>query len=96
MMFFEWDEDKNAENRRKHGVDFEVAAQVFADPLQVATQDRDVDGEERWQTIGMVKNLVVLLLVCHTYEDEQGDEVLRIISARRADSHEWRRYEENF
>jgi uncharacterized protein (DUF4415 family)/uncharacterized DUF497 family protein len=51
---FEWDEAKNRQNRRKHAVDFEVAALVFDDPNQRSEQDRFVNGEERWQTIGWV------------------------------------------
>ena len=46
-------------------------------------QDREVDGEERWQTTGMVDGLL-LLLVAHTIFDEDGDEIVRIISAREA------------
>ena len=45
-MRFEWDEEKNAVNQRKHGVDFETASFVFQDPLHLPTQDRDVDGED--------------------------------------------------
>ena len=54
---FEWDEAKNRQNRRKHGVDFEVAALVFGDPNHRSEQDRFVNGEERWQTIGLVNEL---------------------------------------
>ena len=48
---FEWDESKNLSNRRKHGVSFEEASQVFCDPLYVSVQDRVVGGELRWQTL---------------------------------------------
>jgi uncharacterized protein (DUF4415 family) len=51
---FEWDETKNRQNRRKHGVDFAAAALVFDDPNHRSEQDRFVNGEERWQTIGWV------------------------------------------
>jgi hypothetical protein len=46
---FDWDEAKNRQNRRKHGVDFEVAALVFDDPNHRSEQDRFVNGEERWR-----------------------------------------------
>lgn len=94
---FEWDESKNLANQRKHGVSFEEAAQVFRDPLHISLQDRIEGGEQRWQTCGLAGNLV-LLLVAHTLsdQDEEGRpiEVVRIISARRADRQERRRYEE--
>lgn len=96
-MRFEWDETKNRANQRKHGISFEDAARVFFDPLHVSIQDRVEDGEQRWQTFGLVAGLV-LVLVAHTTteddEDGQAVEIIRIISARRADRWERRRYEE--
>ncbi|MHB8285393.1 MAG: BrnT family toxin [Caulobacteraceae bacterium] len=94
---FEWDEAKNLSNQRKHeGVSFEEARHVFQDPLHVSVQDRVEGGEQRWQTVGAVQGFVILL-VAHTVieEDADGrlDEVVRIISARRATPRERRRYE---
>jgi uncharacterized protein len=83
MLRFGWDERKSRANRRKHGVSFEAAAFVFRDPFVVFKRDRDVDGEPRWQAIGRVKGQA-LLLVAHIYEEGDGDETIRIISARRA------------
>lgn len=57
-------------------------------------QDREIDGEERWQTIGRIGEVMVLL-VAHTIFDEEEDVIFRIISARRATAHESRRYEAN-
>lgn len=54
---FEWDENKNRANQSKHGVDFDTASYVFDDPNFLSEQDRVVDGEERWQTIGLVGRL---------------------------------------
>lgn len=86
-----WDPAKNEINFRKHGIHFEEAAQVFKDPLAVSVQDRIENGEERWQTVGMTSNLIVLL-VAHTVAI--GDrEVIRIISARKLDRKERRKYE---
>jgi uncharacterized protein (DUF4415 family) len=51
---FSWDEGKNAANRRKHGVSFETAAAVFSDPFVIFEQDRDVEGEARWQAVGRI------------------------------------------
>jgi uncharacterized DUF497 family protein len=91
--YFEWDEQKAEINLRKHGIRFEDAARVFDDPLAVTDQDRIENGEQRWQTVGMADGYL-LLLVAHTvrFEDE-GIEVVRIISARRVDRAERRRYE---
>jgi uncharacterized DUF497 family protein len=94
---FEWDEAKNLSNRRKHGVSFEEASQVFRDPLYVSVQDRIEDGELRWQTLGLVEDLL-LLTVAHTVKEERDDgkwvDVIRIISARTATRKERRRYED--
>lgn len=91
-MRFEWDEAKSRANRLKHGVTFETAREVFDDPLHRSIPDRVVDGEQRWQTMGLVGG-IVLLLVAHTWRDEEGDEVVRIISARKATRKERREYE---
>lgn len=90
---FTWDPAKAASNLRKHGISFEEAVCVFADPMAVTRQDRVENGEQRWQTIGAVGGFT-LLLVAHTlWDDEAGIEVVRIISARRADRKERRIYE---
>jgi uncharacterized DUF497 family protein len=91
---FTWDEAKAASNRRKHYVSFETAARVFTDLYALSEQDRVEGGEYRWQTIGSVEGVVVLL-VAHTMRDaENGGDVIHIISARRAERSERRRYEE--
>lgn len=92
-MRFEWDETKNRTNQRKHGVSFETASDVFADPLHLSIQDRIEGGESRWQTMGMV-GAVVLLIVAHTHRDDGNEEVIRIISARKATRKERRAYED--
>jgi uncharacterized protein len=95
---FEWDQEKNRSNKRKHGVSFEVAREVFRDPLRVSIIDRVVEGEERWQTCGMVKD-VLLLVVAHTnwedIEDDNPVECVRIISARKVTRSERETYEQN-
>lgn len=93
LMRFEWDDDKNRRNLAKHKFSFETARLVFDDPQVRSIQDRVVEGEERWQTIGMVSGTV--LLVAHTYRGEAGDEVIRLISARKAVAHERRAYEKS-
>jgi uncharacterized DUF497 family protein len=94
---FEWDAAKAAGNLRKHGVSFEIAIRAFADPFALTVQDRVEGGERRWQTLGAVEHFC-LLLVVHTIRDEDEDgqfvEIIRIISARKADRKERRRYEQ--
>lgn len=89
----DWDPVKDRINQASHGVSFEVASHVFEDPYQLAVQDRHENGEERWQTLGAVAGLIILL-VAHTIREDDGVEVIRIISARRANLHERRRYEQ--
>ncbi len=92
-MRFEWDIYKDRANRRKHGIEFSVAELVFSDPLAQTIQDREVGDEERWQTVGRTPG-GNLLSVAHTTFDDQTDEVIRIISARKATPHERRRFED--
>jgi len=90
-----WDEAKNAKNRQKHKLSFETASLVFNDPLAVSRPDV-YPYEERWQTIGMIGQLIVL--VVHTTPEVDattGEETGRIVSARKATPYERRGYEEN-
>jgi uncharacterized DUF497 family protein len=89
---FEWDETKNRSNQNKHGVSFETASLVFSDSFALAALERVENGEERWQTIGAVQGRVIIL-VAHTVRFNRQTEVIRIISARKATTHERRRYE---
>ena len=93
---FTWDDAKNENNKSKHGVSFELAQLVFEDPLHITRQDRTENGEIRWQTVGLVGNMVTLLVAHTWYETEVGEEHIRIISARRATKIERKMYEENF
>jgi len=93
---FEWDAAKNWSNQRKHGVSFEEAARIFLDPLHVSILERIEAGEQRWQSFGVV-GACLLLVIVHTITEEDDEdrtiEVIRIISARRADRKERQRYE---
>ena len=91
-MIFAWDASKDRSNRRKHGVSFETAARVFEDPHAVSYLERVVDDDERWHTIGLAGG-ITLLLVVHTSEEQNGEEEIRIISARKASSRERALYE---
>ena len=91
-MEFEWDARKAAINLRKHHVSFEDAARVFLDPNRIETYDgRDTHGEDRWKTVGMVDP--ALLAVVYTVRNQDRD-VIRLISARKADAYERTQYRE--
>ena len=92
---FEWDPGKARKNLRKHGIAFERAATVFADPRALSQSD-DEHGryEDRWVTLGFDRN-GILLVVCHTYRREKMESAhIRVISARKASRREIQRYEE--
>lgn len=90
-MRFEWDERKNAINKRKHRVSFAEAESVFSDDhaLLIADPDHSED-EDRFIVMGLSATPRVLV-VCHCYRED--DDVVRIISARRANRLEQRDYE---
>ena len=92
-MRFEWDDRKNESNLKKHGVDFDTAVLVFLDPWFVMEEDSAEDGETRWRTIGEVEGEALLLVIHLLGDEEDGVEVVRIISARDATPQERRRYE---
>jgi uncharacterized protein len=100
LVRYEWDEKKNRQNQRNHGgISFELAALVFEDEGCLIGLDRvDKVGEQRWHAIGEVRiepEGAAVLLVIHAYREHcYGEEVIRIISARRAEKHEIRRYQE--
>ena len=85
-MVFEWDEEKERDNVKAHGIRFSVAEQVFFDPLRMERHDDDSsEDEDRWQTMGFFGDV---LFVVYT---ERG-EATRIISARPAEPFERRIY----
>jgi uncharacterized DUF497 family protein len=91
-VHFEWDVRKDRRNRLKHGVSFAGARLVFDDPYAISVLERVVDGEQRWQTIGLAAGIVILV-VAHTLREEDGEEIVRIISARKAAPRERGLYE---
>lgn len=93
IIEFTWNPSKDRSNVAKHGVSFELAKLVFNDANVIIELERHVDGEERWQATGRVGEHLVLMVV-HTTWDEEDIEVIRIISARKAEKHERKNYEE--
>jgi uncharacterized DUF497 family protein len=88
-MIFEWDDHKDAQNIAKHGVPFEYAARVFLDPRRLDSEDTRHDySEERWLTLGMIEGR--LFAVVYTPRGK----VIRMISARKANEREQRKYDE--
>ena len=92
-MKFEWDETKNLINQEKHGVSFEEAREVFDDPLQISKLDYRFNYfEERWITVGSTKKYQILV-VANMFFSDDGEEIIRIISARKANTKERQSYE---
>jgi uncharacterized DUF497 family protein len=88
---FAWDARKSETNKRKHGVSFESAALVFDDPHIYEFEEGNEHGEIRHRAIG--EALGRLLFVAYTSFEEDGEEVIRIISARKAEPKERRSYQ---
>ena len=92
-MVFAWDEAKNKSNIENHGISFKSVCEVFSDPLHLSILDERFDYfEERWITIGNTENRLVVV-VAHLYFSDEAEEVIRIISARKATSKERKQYE---
>lgn len=90
----EWDERKNAANKRKHNVSFEEAETVFYDDRAILSEDPDDEGEEeRFLLLGLSAGLRTLV-VCHCYRE--AEDVIRIISARKAHREERRDYDKRW
>lgn len=84
-MQFEWDDEKNKTNIRKHGIDFDTAALVFADENRLEIFDEiHSDSEDRYITIGMINDIVYIVMVVYT----ERENTVRLISARRATKQE--------
>ena len=92
-MRFEWDPTKSESNTEKHGISFEEAREVFNDPFHLSILNkRFTYFEERWITVGQSGNRQILVVV-NLFFDDDGEEVIRIISARDATKNERRQYE---
>jgi uncharacterized protein len=91
-MRFSWDPANAEKNRRLHGVSFETACEVFDDPNQSENCYIAESGEQRYQIIGMTRNLALLLVVFV----DPGSNVIRLISARKAVEYEKSVYNDQF
>ncbi len=90
MYSFEWDDNKDKLNQKKHGITFEEASSVFYDENAIMFDDPEhSEDEERFVLLGMSEAANVCM-VCHCYR--KSDSVIRIISARKATRKEEDRY----
>jgi uncharacterized protein len=92
MPIFEWNTDKAKVNLQKHKTSFELARLVFADPFQINDFDKTIDGEDRYYTLGQIGGVVLNVVHCYR-ENKNGEEIIRIISARKAEKRERSRYD---
>jgi len=93
--YFDWDPNKARVNRKSHGIAFEQASTIFLDPRMVSVFDSEhSEHEDRWVTIGIDKN-GILLVVVHTFQQLTADSCrIRMISARKATRKEFKQYQE--
>ena len=89
-MYFESDDSKNAANISKHGIDFRDAIDIFNHPMLTAIDERFMYEEERWISIGLMREIVGIVVYT-----ERRESVTRIISARKATRREVKLYEQN-
>jgi uncharacterized DUF497 family protein len=89
---FEWSEEKNRYNIRKHGISFSESISVFRHPHLARLDNRESYGEDRWLAIGWI-TLILGVVVFTEREDDQGNKSIRIISARKATIREIEYYE---
>lgn len=93
-LTFEWDKRKNLSNQKKHGISFEEAQTVFVDENALLIHDPDhSDKEDQFILLGMSAKLQILV-VCHAYR--KSNEIIRIISARKANRIEQKQYWERW
>lgn len=93
--YFDWDPNKAKANRKKHVIGFEQASTIFFDPRMITVFDTEHSGhEDRWITIGIDRNNIMLVVV-HTFQQLEADNCrIRIISARKATRKESKQYKE--
>ena len=88
-MKFSWDEEKNRNNIRKHGIDFNDVCEMFDDLMLVKLDDQYTYTEERWIGVGMLLGIVAVVVYTEPVSD-----IIRIISARKATKREVKGYAE--
>lgn len=89
-MKFEWDERKNRSNRRKHGLDFADAEEMFRGPVLVDPDLREDYGERRWVGLGSLRGRTLYVVFT-----ESDAETIRVISLRKGTAREHKQYEKS-
>ena len=87
-MIFEWDDNKNISNIKKHGIDFNDSVKRFSNPMVTKVDDRKDYNEKRWIGLGRLENMIVIL--AYTKRGKNN----RIISIRKANKSERKIYYE--
>lgn len=87
-MKFEWDENKNLENIRKHRIDFNDVVEIFSGPMIVNIDDRFDYGKDRFIGAGFIKSMIAIVVFI-----EKKADIIRIISARKANKNESKQFE---
>ncbi len=87
-MRFTWDEKKNRTNLRDHGLDFADASRVFQAPMLTRLDTREDYGKDRWIGLGLLDGRVVVVVFT-----ERGEDIIRVISLRKATTYERNHYE---
>ena len=94
-MKYEWNEEKNKANQQKHGISFDEAKEVFDDAFQISKLDKRFSYfEERWITIGATSKHRIVV-VANLFFTDEGEEIIRIISTRKANKLERQTYEKS-
>lgn len=88
-MKFEWDDTKNSANIDKHHIDFSDATEIFEHPVLTSIDTKEDYGEDRWIAIGQMQDRTIVVVYV-----EYSDDIIRIISARKATKRERKYYEE--
>ena len=86
-MRYEWDDSKNRANIRKHGIDFMDVPAMFQHPMVTFLDQKQYYGEERWIGIGILRTLSAVVVFT-----EPNENIIRIISARKATKYEEKIY----
>ena len=87
-MRFQWDETKNELNIQQHGIDFHDVIDMFSHPMLIALDTREDYGEDRWIGIGLLRELIAVVV----YIEIEDEDRIRIVSARKATTHESQEY----
>lgn len=87
-MNYTWDQQKNKQNIKKHGIDFTDAIEMFQFPMLIGIDNREDYGEERWVGIGFLKGLVAVIV----YTEDDFNDIVRIISVRKATTNESKKF----